>query len=728
MGRLMAAATRRTARHGAFKAALLLATALAGASIAAPALADETAQPAAPAKGWLQIDADHGGYDPDGKIYTAEGHVVIQYEGRTLTADKVTYDEAAGEVTASGNVVVTDPSGAAFATDEVRLTSDLASGVIKGFQGVLPDGSQLAAASAERTGGNRTVLHYAVYSPCTVCDDEAPLWQIKARKVIHDQAERTLRYRDAVMEVKGVPIFYIPYMEHPDPTVDRRSGLLTPNFTTDSLLGFSVELPFYWAPSATRDFTFTPKITSNEGIIMFGEYRENVGYGTHVLSGSITHPDRRDINGDRTGTKIYRAHVFGDGRYDLGKQWTGGFDIAWASDDTYLRRYDISRADSLTNNFFLNRFTEHTMLSVDAYAFQGLRQEDVQDQIPIILPLISYQYQSSPGWQNSRWKVDGNTLALHRVDGINMYRMSGESSWEVPYTNALGQQFRFTTAMRGDVYLIDDPSRPGGAYVEGRAAPSAALDVSWPFARMAGHFQHIIEPIVSVVAAPDESNPDRIPNEDSIDVQFSDLNLFRHNRSPGFDVWESGVRANYGIRYSIFSDSGVQGSFLIGQSWRLSGQSPFPMNSGLDDNRSDVVMGMMLSVPGWVELHHSVRFDEQTWKIQKNQLQLFAGPEKLQVKLGYLDAAPQGFDTSLPRREEVNLGAHVKLSNDWSADGTLIQSFDKSVNTIEWEFGLTYESRCLRLQTSLRRNFAEDRDIRPSTTLFIKISLANLGK
>lgn len=731
----MTAGRTRHSRRRAALPALMLATALATLTVVPAAQAADKALPVAssaakddaPAKGWLQIDADHASYDPDTKIYSAQGHVVIQYEGRTLYADEVTYDQASNEVTAKGDVVLKDPSGAQLATSEVMLTSDLATGVIKGLQAVLPDGSQLAAESADRTGGNRTVLHYAVYSPCTICDGQEPLWQIKARKVIHDEATRTLMYRDAVMEVKGVPIFYVPYLEHPDPTVDRRTGLLTPNFTTDSLLGVSVELPFYWAPSATRDFTFTPKITSNEGVILFGEYRENVGFGTQSLSGSVTHPDRRDAMGNRTGTKIWRAHVFGNGRYDLGNKWNGGFDIAWASDDTYLRRYDISRADSLTNNFFVSRYTDHTLLSIDSYAFQGLRQEDVQNKIPVILPMINYEYNSPAGWQGSRWSVRGNFLAMHRVEGVNMYRWSGKGSWAVPYTNDLGQQFRLTTAFRGDLYLINDPNNPGSDYFEGRAAPSVALDWSWPFARTDGHFQHVIEPVVSVVAAPEESNPQRIPNEDSIDVQFSDLNLFSHDRSPGLDIWESGVRATYGLRYSLFSDTGVQGSMLLGQSWRISGQSPFPENSGLGSDRSDLVMGLMLAVPGWLELHESVRLDQRHLKIQKNQLQLFAGPPKLQVRLGYLDAAPQGFDLSLPRREEINLGAHVKLSDDWAADGVLIQSFDKSVNTIEWEFGLTYESRCLRLQTTLRRNFAEDRDIRPSTTLFVKISLLNLG-
>src|SRR5690606_31845108 len=112
---------------------------------------------------------------------------------------------------------------------------------------------------------------------------------------------------------------------------------------------------------------------------------------------------------------------------------------------------------------------------------------------------------------------------------------------------------------------------------------------------------------------------------------------------------------------------------------------------------------------------------------EKNQVQLYAGPENWNIRLGYLDVTAQGFDTSLPHREEINLGAYARISEEWSASGSIIQSFDRDVDTIEWEVGVTYQSRCIRLETTLRRNYAEDRDIRPSTSVFFKIALANLG-
>ena len=69
------------------------------------------------------------------------------------------------------------------------------------------------------------VMENVVYSPCDVCRSKDPLWQIKARKVKHDAKNQDVYYNDAFIEVKGVPVFYTPFLSHPDPSVKRRSGL-----------------------------------------------------------------------------------------------------------------------------------------------------------------------------------------------------------------------------------------------------------------------------------------------------------------------------------------------------------------------------------------------------------------------------------------------------------------------------------------------------------------------
>ena len=133
---------------------------------------------------------------------------------------------------------------------------------IRDIRVLLSDRSRLAAASGLRTGGNTTVFKKGVFSPCELCRDDptrAPLWQLKAVEIEHDQEEQVIRYRDAWMEIFGIPIFYTPYFEHPDPTVERKSGLLAPTVGS----GFFCRTAAVWprpagcAPAATRPFSRT---------------------------------------------------------------------------------------------------------------------------------------------------------------------------------------------------------------------------------------------------------------------------------------------------------------------------------------------------------------------------------------------------------------------------------------------------------------------------------------
>ena len=101
---------------------------------------------------------------------------------------------------------------------------------------------------ATRDAGNRKIMDQAVFSPCGLCrekPEKPPLWQIKATRVIHNEARREIEYKDAVLEMYGIPVFYTPYLVHPDPTVERRSGLLTPTIGHSDQIGFIYGQPYF---------------------------------------------------------------------------------------------------------------------------------------------------------------------------------------------------------------------------------------------------------------------------------------------------------------------------------------------------------------------------------------------------------------------------------------------------------------------------------------------------
>ena len=150
--------------------------------------------------------------------------------------------------------------------------------------------------------GTRTVMRRAVYSPCELCPDNpapTPLWRLKAERVIHDQVEHSITYRDASLEFFGLPILYTPYFRHPDPSVTRQSGFLTPSYSSSTALGAEVTIPYYWSLAPDRDVTFSPRFTALESAVLAGEYRERTQDGQFTIDASITRALTADEDGDR---------------------------------------------------------------------------------------------------------------------------------------------------------------------------------------------------------------------------------------------------------------------------------------------------------------------------------------------------------------------------------------------------------------------------------------------
>ena len=183
------------------------------------------------------LTAERLTYNEELAVVTASGNVELSRGERLLRADTLSYNRRADLVTASGNVALLEPSGDVLFADYMELTGDLKSGAIKGIRVLMSDESRFAANGGRLTSDGRTVMSKAVYSPCKLCEDDpdrAPIWQIKAVEVTHDKKLRQIFYTDAFLEVFGVPVFYVPFFSHPDPTVVRKTGFLPPSFGGNS--------------------------------------------------------------------------------------------------------------------------------------------------------------------------------------------------------------------------------------------------------------------------------------------------------------------------------------------------------------------------------------------------------------------------------------------------------------------------------------------------------------
>ena len=682
--------------------------------------------------GDLLMTADELTYDEATDTVIASGNVEVAQGERVLRAARIHYRQSDGVVTASGDVALREPGGEVLFADSVELTGDLRNGVIYRLGILMADNARIVAGGARRVDGNRTVMRKAVFSPCELCPDEParpPLWQIKAGTVVHDQTDRDLTYYDASLEFFGVPVLYTPYFRHPDPSVTRRSGFLSPIYRSSRALGADVTIPYYWSFSPHSDLTFSPRFTSDEAVVLAGEYRERTQDGQYAFDASITQASTPAEDGGRV-----RGHVFGHGLFDIDESWRWGFDVERALDDTYLKRYDISSEDELVTRLFAEQYRHRSFMSGNSYWFQSLRAGEESDRSPIVLPLLDANLVTAPDHFGGYATLDGNLMILERFDGTDSRRVSVTGGWHRPMILSGGHLIRIEGSLRGDFYHFytpADPLLPSGRMESGtatRLVPQLAAEWRYPLISRLGSIRQLIEPIVQGIVSPDGGNPAEIPNEDSLDLEFDHTNLFSTNRFTGLDRVETGRRINYGVRLGFYGPDGGRATALFGQSIRQEENALFATGSGLEHRLSDFVGNIHIEPSPWVDLSLRFRLDHRHASIRRNEIDLAAGPSWLKGRIGFvdLDHEPESQAGDIPGGRQALFGFTAKPFDHWTFTSHIRRDIEDDTS-INWRFGLTYEDECVLIGTGVSRSFTRDRDIEPDTVLLLTVVLKQTG-
>jgi len=694
----------------------------AGAAIGASLLFanGQAAEPTKPSDYVLQ--ADQVTYDTNNKVVTAHGHVEVDYSGRILTADTLSYDQNADTMTATGHVVTVDDKGNVAFANTVTLSDKMRDGALEGFAALIGKTGRLAAAKAFRAQGRFTTAYSAAYTPCKICNkpgQRTPVWEIKSYRVVYDQLKHRIKFHDATIDLMGVPILYTPYMTQPDPTVRYSSGLLPPDLGSSSVIGSFIKLPVYIAMSPSNDATIAPLISTRGGEVLEGEYRERWENGGFWLQGATGFNPDGGVSGKQD--QIY-SDIFGSGRIPITEHWDAGFDVQVTSDNTFLKRYDISQLDRLTSDLFVEGESGRSRFAVSGYFFQGLRTTDDNRQFPVPLPLVEYSYIPLDHVLGGQLRFDFDTVAITRDEGTDDQRATAELRWRKPFIAFDGQLITLQADVRGDVYHIsNDPLLPSNDHYIERGIPYIALDWRWPFAATSGNGSFVIEPIGQAVFAPYGGNPANLPNEDSASLELDENNIFSFDQLPGSDIVEGGPRFNAGFRADAIFPA-VHLEALMGESFRLKPDPIFASDSGLSGTQSDIVGRFSVKFPPYLDLTHRIDIDERTGELQRNEVYVTGTYGRSSLQVSYVQLAPSAVTLGLDSREEINAQADINFYKNWQAFAAIQRDLiaGELINT---EYGIGYEDECLAISLAYRRKYTSQPGLPPSTAVLLKVGL-----
>lgn len=682
-------------------------------------------------------------YNEKLQTVTALGSVEISQSGRILRADKIDYDLKNDKVSAIGNIVLNEITGDVYFADTLDLTDQMKNGFVVGLRGVLSDGSRFTAEQGEKIDDLKMILDKASYTACEPCKtnpDKAPIWQIKARNVTHHKDENRISYDDATFEVVGIPVAYTPYFSHPDGSVDRKSGLLTPTAGFDSQLGAFYNQEYYWNIAPSQDATIGAMVMTDANPLITGEYRKRFANAEINLSGGITYDERQDFinNQEVTQDDDFRGHLYVQGLWNINEKWRAGTDIEYVSDDQYLNRYNFSNKDVLESTIFAERFDDRNYSLGRLIRFKDLRISDRAEDQPNILPEFYSRFIGDPNsFLGGRFDLELSALNLAR-EGRDQDLLRGTTiaGWEKKHINSFGLVNNFDLNLRGDIYRANDREVSTAQNERSdeanalRGFANATYEASYPFVKSLEKAQIIVEPIASITAGTNiNEDSNDIPNEDSQDTFLDATNIFNNNRFPGYDRIEDQSHATYGMRFGGHRYNGNKAEVFIGQSYRFDdGENPFPVGSGLSEQQSDFVGAVTVDIDNKFNLSYSTRLDNDNFSSKRHEVDINSSFEKFDFSTRYFFAnGLQGTDLD-ETREQIQLLGRYKYNKQWSVySGIQYDLAEQTEGLRRFQYGVDYTGQCVSLGIGGERRVTNDLSGDSDTSILVRIGLRNLG-
>lgn len=679
----------------------------------------------APTDNVVTMEADAVAYDKDNMIAVAHGNITVLQGGYVLKADQLTYYQSRNLVEAEGNVSLLQPTGDVFFADKVALKDDMQRGVIHQFKARMTDDSVFAAGEARKVDAATTKLRDAVYTPCHLCEDSDPFWQVKASHMKVDEREERITFNNARMELFGVPFIYTPWMRQPTPDAAATSGFLTPEYSTSNNLGRMIRAPYYWRIDQDKDVTLTPTYMSEEDWLLEGDYRQLTDQGNYRVRFSGTNPTKRDGAGNKTEGTEFRGHIYAEGEENLSEYSRLGFDINRASDDTYLRRYDFGSQRVLFSRLYAEAAEQRNFASVQTLAIQGLLSTDDSSTTPLVLPTIAGYYETEPNAYGIRLHTSANAQSLTRDIGADQNRLSVTAGGSLPYITEGGHILTTTLNLRQDLYNVDNvpmPSQPDYDGTITRTIPQAALEWRFPLISPMGRDAMTIEPIVLGVLQPNGGNPMEIPNEDNTLIELSDTNIFSLDRMPGLDTVDSGPRAAYGFRTQYLFEGGEFLDGLLGQNYSFD-DTPFPNSTNPGEHASDYIGRIGFNAYP-VDISYRFGIDHETFSSNRNEVTAGFTEPWLTLIASYRSLNNNRY---LANREEGTLYGSLPVSEEWTVFGSGRRDLTAD-QMIAAGGGLIYHNECFSLMLQALRTYTRDRDIEPDTSVTLRVGFKNLGE
>ena len=589
-----------------------------------------------------------------------------------------------------------------------ELTENFKEGFAQHVRALLTNDVTITAQYARRYENNIVVYEKASYTACVDCVSEGgtPAWQIVADEAKHDLQERTIYYKNARLELGGVPVFWTPYLAYPDPTVKRRTGFLLPSFHSGHP-GFGVTTPYFWDIAPNMDLTISPRWTTQQGVLGDVEWRHRMDTG--MYSARVYGIYELDPEDNQSVSRPWRTAGRTKGEFEINDDWSWGWDATAVSDRDFLSDYDLDDRDMLESYVQATGLSDRNYTKAQVIGWQALEDSDDPEEMPVALPFITGDYVLEPEVLGGELTVRLNAYSLQRQQSVNepdravllgthQTHAMASMEWKRQMISGAGLVMTPFAQVRSDALFSENvPGAEEQEDPEIYLTPTAGFDMRMPFVANHGWVQSVLTPVLQVIAAPSEQRSDSEGNEDAITLNFDTTSLFLSDRFTGFDRREGGVRANAGVNYTLLGDNGTFIRASFGESFHIAGENSFAAGSGLEGTSSDLVGAVALQVNEHTTLGYQARMEEDLSRINVQEATLGLTFDQFSGSLSYADIAAAANYGRPDDAQQIWADGTYHIDEVWSVFGGVRYDLEES-EIMEQSIGAAFECECMKAQ------------------------------
>ena len=660
----------------------------------------------------------------------ATGNVKLELDNIKLSSREIIYYKNKDEIHAKGDVFLQDENGNFHNGKDLILKNQTSNFYLSNIYAQLADGSQMTARNVVSENKNEIKYKGTKFTPCNckLNEGETPLWHFSARETRVNNDTHTIHHDGVTMHLLNFPILYTPTFAHPDWTVKRKSGFLTPSISVGKETGITWKQPYFLNVSKSQDYTITPIIFSKSGYLTDLEYRsisENSNLKANIIGGIVDtfkEQDEEVISGFLTFDSVSENN------------WRTKIILQDSSEDSFLRKYKLTNETILKSSLSIQKLNDDSFSSVELYKIGSLSRETENDNSPLVLPSIKYERIFDIPLRNTFGKLEMSALELDDDEGHDLLRYSNKLTAHRKLKLKKGISF-FEASISGNFYDVSkNKSNPNN--IGKINSVNSFISFGWENYLPTKVFQNqsILKPQIQAVLINGSDHVNHIPNRDALDYRLDETNLFIPHRPLGNDLTLPGGRIDYGITNFINNENSVNFTSFFGQSLKLWGDNENEFQS-LNSKKtviseSDYIARLAFQNTKNFSTDWSARLDPHNFKIYESITTISQSLGRFDLSASHASIS-DGFIKDTSGAENLNFKFNSKITNDWGFSGLQNYNLHNSdIKLLKTEYAINYSGslqNCMVIELKYERETKTDPSIAPVTEVGLIFQFKYLG-